>query len=652
MALRCLLFTSDEEAAQLIRQALADLHIEGEYCPAAVGAVERVTNQSFQLVIVDWENQPEAGFLLQTARERKAAERPLTLAIVTDDSSVPQALQAGANSILRKPIQVNQVRDTLTTARDLLRTKFEPAAHLAQAAAASASPSPAALRTTTPLGGEKTLRAGEFLQSSAPAPGAQFITEPDAHSSPEAKAADVDPLEDLTPMAASVETKEEAPEASAPRSSEPRGLSWYLSARAGTLPPVTSPPIPSPTPAPARPELLGYDQIPVFNETTPPRTSASDDQRKVPEHALEHEKKSEAALFAYIDGESAESPKDNIAKPRPWLSKLVLAAALALIGGVAYLKVPQPLWKQNVHMFLGSVVHAGKGWLSPPPVTPPQAPAAHENFGRAGDEYKLPVLENIPDATTDPSQIRVLPVIDPTAKPQTGANGAQTPTDGATATTDPAQTSPVQVQENQPAQPAPTAADPPSAGMSQPPRSASNVPQSVPQSPRPDPFAAPATVSPAATLPTVSRPASTKPGAPQNPQGNPAPAPSTSGIPTSLKSQMASMTPEASGNKPAEAAMASIEPVDLPEATARGLLLEQPDLPYPQSAKGQQGKVVLAVLIGRDGTVQDAKFLQGSLAFARAAIDNVKKWRFKPYTMNGRAVSTQTLLTISFKPAS
>jgi periplasmic protein TonB len=115
---------------------------------------------------------------------------------------------------------------------------------------------------------------------------------------------------------------------------------------------------------------------------------------------------------------------------------------------------------------------------------------------------------------------------------------------------------------------------------------------------------------------------------------------------------MASMTPEASGNKPVEAAMPSIEPVDLPEATARGLLLEQPDLSYPPSAKGQTGKVVLAVLVGRDGTVQDAKFLQGSLVFARAAIDNVKQWRFKPYTMNGRAVSTQTLLTINFKPAS
>ena len=113
---------------------------------------------------------------------------------------------------------------------------------------------------------------------------------------------------------------------------------------------------------------------------------------------------------------------------------------------------------------------------------------------------------------------------------------------------------------------------------------------------------------------------------------------------------MASMTPDASGNKPPEAALPSIEPVQLPEATARSLLLQQPELVYPETAKGQKGTVILQVLIGRDGTVQDAKFLQGSLAFARTAIDTVKQWRFKPFTMNGRPASTQTLLTLNFKP--
>ena len=110
------------------------------------------------------------------------------------------------------------------------------------------------------------------------------------------------------------------------------------------------------------------------------------------------------------------------------------------------------------------------------------------------------------------------------------------------------------------------------------------------------------------------------------------------------------MVPEASGNKAPETALPSIEPVAVPELTERSLLTDQPAVPYPASAKAQQGTVVLQILVGRDGTVQDAKFLQGSLAFARTAIDGVRQWKFKPYIMNGRPVQVQTSLTISFKP--
>ena len=82
-----------------------DLGIEGEYCRSAVDAVEKVTTQLFQIVITDWDDQPEATFLLKTARDQKAAQRPLTLAIVSDDARLPEALQAGANSVLVKPIR-------------------------------------------------------------------------------------------------------------------------------------------------------------------------------------------------------------------------------------------------------------------------------------------------------------------------------------------------------------------------------------------------------------------------------------------------------------------------------------------------------------------------------------------------------------------
>src|SRR5947209_17068286 len=121
MPLRCFVFSSDERTSALIRQMLSDLGVEAEACPDAVVAAEKITNQSFQIVIIDWDEQPEAGVLLTTARERKAAERPITLAIASDEKSVPGALQAGANSILRKPIVLTQAKDTLTMARDLIR---------------------------------------------------------------------------------------------------------------------------------------------------------------------------------------------------------------------------------------------------------------------------------------------------------------------------------------------------------------------------------------------------------------------------------------------------------------------------------------------------------------------------------------------------
>jgi len=114
---------------------------------------------------------------------------------------------------------------------------------------------------------------------------------------------------------------------------------------------------------------------------------------------------------------------------------------------------------------------------------------------------------------------------------------------------------------------------------------------------------------------------------------------------------MASTVPDASGNKAPETALPSIEPVAVSESAERSLLTAQPAIAYPDNAKGQQGTVILQLLIGRDGSVQDAKFLQGSLAFARAAIDGVQSWKFKPYLMNGRAVSVQTQLTLSFSPA-
>ena len=651
MAIRCLLFCSEEEIAAPIRQVLVALGVEGEYCTEAAAAVEAIMHQSLQIVILDWDKQPEVSLLLTTARERKPAERPLTLAIVSNDGSVPKALQAGANSILRKPIVINHVTDTLTTARDLLRAKQESAAAQAAAAAAGPSTSP----TYVDQAGDGHLRAGEFLQSTAPAPGAQFVVESETQKAlQQPSIEETNPLKELEPTAAAVESAPSAPPPAPPAEDEPRGLSWYLGQKAGKLPPVPQMTGAAAAPALSKPELIAFDQMPAQAETPPPNTEEAAEAvpesvpESTPEPTATQEHKTEAQLFAYITGEGQEAEKKAWAGSRP--SKKAIIGALVL-AGCAIAVAPQAPWHSQIHAVWARAQKASRAWLNPQPVTTPQAPTAHEDFARAGDEYKLPVAENIPDATTDPSQIRVTPVVDPTAKkaPDAETNAEQTPVQDSGAATNPSdqpQTPAAQVPENQPTQPASGSA-PPSAAPA-----AGEVTSPNPASAAADRLRADTLAAASSPAPTLVAPVSAQPAPPISPLPHSTSTPTTTpGIPSSLKSQMASMTPDASGTKSPETALPSIEPVEIPEATARGQLAEQPALPYPDSAKGQQGTVVLQVLIGRDGAVKDAKFLQGSLAFARAAIDGVQQWKFKPYMMNGRAVSVQTSLTLSFKPA-
>lgn len=631
MGIQCFLFSSDSASADAIRQVLAELDVQAESCPEAVAAVDKIAKQPFQMVIIDWDQQPEAGLLLTAARDRKASERPINLAIVSDDASVPKALQAGANSILRRPFIPSQVKDTLRTARDLIQARQAPAPALTNAPT-SAAPLPS--MPSREHGGEHTLRSGEFLQSAPLTPGTSFETEGDVRPALDQPSPEpVNPLKDLEPVAASVTREKPAPAPPLPPpDGETRGLEWYLKARGVTGQAAAAQP--ARAASSNKPELLGYDQTPSQSASSSSAPSRDTNARD----AAREETKKEAALFAYIDGEQPESSDESPRRFR--LGKKAIFAALVL-ASAAIAAAPQAPWHPQMRTLWARGQRTVHAWLNPQLVVTKQAPTTHEDFGQAGDEYKLPVAETIPDATTDPSQIKVLPVIDPTAKKQNP--DAQPPDQTAAQPDASATTSPDQG----------TANPAPGTGSQQPP---ANVPATQPTTPvtttapsnsQPVPVVlspvvtAPPTLNPAPTMakPTASIP---KPAPVQyTPPGN---------IPSSLKSQMAPNGPDPVGPKVPGGTVSAIEPVAVGENAERALISDQPVISYPATARGQQGTVILQVLIGRDGTVQDAKFLQGSLAFADAAITGVRQWKFKPYIFNGRPVSVQTLITMTFAP--
>jgi len=61
------------------------------------------------------------------------------------------------------------------------------------------------------------------------------------------------------------------------------------------------------------------------------------------------------------------------------------------------------------------------------------------------------------------------------------------------------------------------------------------------------------------------------------------------------------------------------------------------------------GVVIVEAIIDKDGNVDKVKVLKGlSLGLTESAEDAVRKWKFKPGTMNGQPVDVIFNLTVNF----
>ena len=71
---------------------------------------------------------------------------------------------------------------------------------------------------------------------------------------------------------------------------------------------------------------------------------------------------------------------------------------------------------------------------------------------------------------------------------------------------------------------------------------------------------------------------------------------------------------------------------------------------YPTQARSQhvQGEVLLQALIGKDGSVADLRVVSGPDVLATSAIDAVRRWRFKPYEVNGQPAEVETNIRVNF----
>ncbi len=143
MVYQALLFSGDEKASRTVSQILNDLEFDVEVCAEPFAAVKQITNQRYDALVVDCDNEQNAALLFKSARNSSSNSACLAVALVQGQAGIAKAFRIGANLVLTKPIHVEQSKGTLRTAKGLLRK--------AEAAKTASTPAAAAKFAEAPV---------------------------------------------------------------------------------------------------------------------------------------------------------------------------------------------------------------------------------------------------------------------------------------------------------------------------------------------------------------------------------------------------------------------------------------------------------------------------------------------------------------------
>lgn len=106
----------------------------------------------------------------------------------------------------------------------------------------------------------------------------------------------------------------------------------------------------------------------------------------------------------------------------------------------------------------------------------------------------------------------------------------------------------------------------------------------------------------------------------------------------------------ATANAPPNSGPSTLDPVRVPESVMRPMRIQEIDPIYTPYARQSrvQGLVVLDVLVNTAGDVASIDLVSGHPLLVPSAIDAVKQWKYKPFTLNGEPVPVRTTVRINF----
>jgi protein TonB len=91
--------------------------------------------------------------------------------------------------------------------------------------------------------------------------------------------------------------------------------------------------------------------------------------------------------------------------------------------------------------------------------------------------------------------------------------------------------------------------------------------------------------------------------------------------------------------------------VRVSQGVSQAMILKKVQPVYPEEARRNriEGSVVMQAIIDENGNVIELKLVSGDPQLASAALDAVRKWKYRPYLLNSKPVQLETLVTVNFE---
>jgi len=121
MKLNALLMCREMEALRMLVAALDQFDIDEEACMTAPEAMELLAQGFYSALIVDFD-LPAAATVTRMARLAPPQRRPVVFALIGTHTDIGGAYQAGANFVLYKPLNADQVMRSLRAGQAFMQT--------------------------------------------------------------------------------------------------------------------------------------------------------------------------------------------------------------------------------------------------------------------------------------------------------------------------------------------------------------------------------------------------------------------------------------------------------------------------------------------------------------------------------------------------